>query len=42
MTLLEIITDSMDMTLIKFWEIVEDRGDWYAEVHEVARSWTKL
>ena len=28
MTLLEIITDSMDMSLIKFWEIVEDRGDW--------------
>ena len=23
------ITDSMDMNLSKFWEIVEDRGDWH-------------
>ena len=38
MTLLEIITDSMDMTLIKFWEIVEDRGDWYTTVHGVIQN----
>ena len=29
------ITDSMDMNLSKFWEIVEDRGVWHAEVHGV-------
>ena len=40
MTLLEIITDSMDMTLIKFWEIMEDRGDWCATVHGVVKSQT--
>ena len=42
MTLLEIITDSMDTTLIKFWEIVEDRGDWCATVHGVIKSRTWL
>ena len=31
------ITDSMDMNLSKFWEIVEDRGVWRAEVHGVTR-----
>ena len=35
MTLLEIITDSMDMTLIKFWEMVKDREAWCATVHGV-------
>ena len=39
---LDSITDSVNMNLSRLWEIVEDRGDWYAEVHEVARSWTKL
>ena len=28
----------MDMNLSKLWEIVEDRGAWYATVHEVAKS----
>ena len=32
------ITDSMDMNLSKFWEIVEDRGAWHAAVHGVTKS----
>ena len=35
-------TDSMDMDLSKFYEIVEDRGAWYAAVHGVTKSWTWL
>ena len=34
------ITDSMDVNLSKFQEIVEDRGVWRAAVHGVAKSWT--
>ena len=37
---LDSITDSMDMNLSKFWELVEDRGDWRAAVHGVAKGWT--
>ena len=29
------ISDSMDKSLRKLWEIVNDRGDWHAAVHEV-------
>ena len=36
------ITDSVDMNLSKFWEIVEDRGAWRTAVHGVAKSWTQL
>ena len=34
------ITDSMDVSLSKFQETVEDRGVWLAAVHGVAKSWT--
>ena len=34
------ITDSMDMSLSKLQEVVEDRGDWHAAVHGVTKSWT--
>ena len=36
------ITDSMDMSMSKLQEIVEDRGAWHAAVHEVTKSWTRL
>ena len=36
------ITDSMNMSLRKLWEITEDRGPWSAVVQGVAKSWTCL
>ena len=34
------ITDSMDMNLGKFQEIVEDRRAWHAAIHVVIERWT--
>ena len=39
---LDDITDSMDMSLSKFWKVVKDREAWHAEVHGVTKCQTRI
>ena len=36
------ITNSMDMSFSKFWEMAKDREAWRISVHGVAKNWTQL
>ena len=36
------ITDSMDTSLSKLWEIVKDKEAWSVAIHGIVMSWTQL
>jgi len=38
---LDSITDSMDVSFSKLWEMVQDREAWRATVHGVTKNWTR-
>ena len=39
---MDVITDSVEMSLLKLWEMVKDREAWHAAVHGVVKSQTQL